>query len=290
LDKLDSFLRVVKTPPSALHAVLLIPGLCGTSLELGTIPNLLTSNGFYVETLQIEGYTSPILDTKRINWSEWLEILDDRVTQLLQEYKTVNLVGLSMGATLALTASIQRSDITSIVVLSPVLQYDGWAMRWWNELMIIPYMLGFKNWSYREKDPFGIKNLELRKRIKKTLLTESVSAVGAQSISARHLFQARKLMAYVKGRLGAVKSDLLAIHAIDDETAAPKNTEQILKMISSQLRKVIWLGNSYHIITVDNEREIVAMQTVKFIKNATNLYDQNKYVDKQAKLKNRPRA
>jgi hypothetical protein len=66
--------------------------------------------------------------------------------------------------------------------------------------------------------------------------------------------------------------------------------EQILKMISSQLRKVIWLGNSYHIITVDNEREIVAMQTVKFIKNVTNMNDQDKYVDKQAKLKNRPRT
>jgi len=31
------------------------------------------------------------------------------------------------------------------------------------------------------------------------------------------------------------------------------------------MRRVIWLGNCYNMITVDNEREIVANETMNFI-------------------------
>jgi carboxylesterase len=35
--------------------------------------------------------------------------------------------------------------------------------------------------------------------------------------------------------------------------------------ISSETCRMIWLGNSYHMITVDNEREVVANEVNNFI-------------------------
>ena len=37
---------------------------------------------------------------------------------------------------------------------------------------------------------------------------------------------------------------------------------------SSELRRVIWLGNSYHIVTIDNEREIVLNEILRFLDRA----------------------
>ena len=74
-----------------------------------------------------------------------------------------------------------------------------------------------------------------------------------------------RLIKATKSELSSITSDALIIHAIDDETASPKNPDLILESIASETRRTIWLGNSYHMITVDNEREIVANETMNFI-------------------------
>ena len=258
------------------HAIVLIHGLCGTPMELGSIPKALKDAGYHVHICEIDNYTATKLNkAQRINWTLWHQHVDIIVSNLLEKHTTVSLCGLSMGATLALAVASARSDITSISLLSPILRYDGWAIKWYENLMLIPYLLGLRNWSYKEQDPFGIKNIELRRRVAKSLLKDGVSQVGAAEISARHLFTARKMMKYVRHSLSDVKADVLCIHAIDDETAAPRNTEQIIDEVGSETRKAVWLGDCYHIITVDNEREIVTNETLRFIQKSINAHENN---------------
>jgi carboxylesterase len=99
-----------------------------------------------------------------------------------------------------------------------------------------------------------------------------VAMVGAAAIPARQLWAAQKLMAFVRQSLPLVRADTLVIHSIDDETASPKNAEIILQQIGSEVRKVVWLGDCYHIITADNEREIVTNEAVQFIKRSIDMH------------------
>jgi carboxylesterase len=132
--------------------------------------------------------------------------------------------------------------------------------------MHIPYWLGYRNWSYKESEPYGIKNADMRRRVVNALKKDGVAMVGAAAIPGRYLWAAEKLMGFVRRSLPLVKADTLVIHSIDDETASPKNAELILQNITAEFRKPIWLGDCYHIITVDNEREIVTNETVEFLK------------------------
>jgi carboxylesterase len=170
-----------------------------------------------------------------------------------------------MGATLSLAVAARIPNIQSLSILSPVLIFDGWSVPWYYPLLKVFYLIGFRNWHYKEKAPFGVKNLEMRKRIKKAVESNNISELGAAHLPARHLIESLKLINATKKDLSSISSDILIIHAIDDETASPKNPDLILKSISSETRRTIWLGNSYHIITVDNEREIVANETISFI-------------------------
>jgi carboxylesterase len=273
------------------HAVVLIHGLCGTSMELGSIPKALKDAGYHVHICEIENYTASMLNkSQRIDWELWSQHVNMIVTELLEKHVTVSLCGLSMGATLALAVASERSDITSVSLLSPILRYDGWAIKWYENLMLVPYLLGLRNWSYKEQDPFGIKNIELRRRVAKSMLKDGVSQVGAAQISARHLYTARKMMKEVRNSLSEVKADVLCIHAIDDETAAPRNTEQIIDEVGSETRKAVWLGDCYHIITVDNEREIVTNETLRFIQKSINAHENNidyRKVSNRSMLKDR---
>ena len=252
----------VDMKPQIRHSVLLLPGLCGTYRELGPIPKVLEDSGYHVSIAEIPGYAD---NHGKIDWLTWIEVLDERFTELRNMSDTVSLVGLSMGATLALKLAEKRDDIDGLVLLSPVLRYDGWSVPWYLPFLRFAYFIGLRNWSYREREPYGIANLELRRRVQKAVANGDPSEVGAAAISVRHLYQALQLTHDTRLWLGHVHAPTLLIHAVDDETAAPRNAEEILLKIHCEIRRIIWLGDSYHIITVDNEREVVVNETSRFL-------------------------
>jgi carboxylesterase len=273
------------------HAVILLHGLCGSSLELGTIPKALKKANCTVVEMQIPNYSASMTDPRVTpNWMDWCAMVESKVVKLKEEHKTVSLCGLSMGATLALAVASFSKEILSVVLLSPVLRYDGWSIPWYHRLMNVPYTLGYRNWTYKESDPYGIKNFEMRRRVAAALKKDGVAAVGAAAIPARHLWAAQKLMAYVRQSLSQVRASTLVIHSIDDETAAPRNAEMILANINAEVRKVIWLGDCYHIITVDNEREIVTNEAAQFIRRNIEMHSNDislKYLLHNSPLKDR---
>jgi len=273
------------------HAVILLHGLCGSSLELGTIPKALKKANCTVVEMQIPNYSASMTDPSVTpNWMDWCAMVESKVVKLKEEHKTVSLCGLSMGATLALAVASFSKEILSVVLLSPVLRYDGWSIPWYHRLMNVPYSLGYRNWTYKESDPYGIKNFEMRRRVAAALKKDGVAAVGAAAIPARHLWAAQKLMGYVRQSLSQVRASTLVIHSIDDETAAPRNAEMILANINAEVRKVIWLGDCYHIITVDNEREIVTNEAAQFIRRNIEMHSNDislKYLLHNSPLKDR---
>jgi len=49
-----------------------------------------------------------------------------------------------------------------------------------------------------------------------------------------------------------------------------RNAEWAYQNISSATKEFIYLGDSYHMITVDNERETVNQETARFLKKTVN--------------------
>ncbi|SNX28582.1 carboxylesterase [Polynucleobacter meluiroseus] len=247
---------------SSNHAVIMLPGLCGSELEMGVVPRLLRQSQHTLAIPRIPGYSA---HTGLTGFASWVDYVDHLVVDLLKTHLSVSLVGLSMGATLALAVAEQNEQIESVVLLSTVLAFDGWAMSWYHPLLSVAYSLGFRNWHYMEKEPFGVKNPDLRRRIQRSVEANKVSELGAAHLPARHLYESAGLAKHVIKNLKNIHANLLIIHSIDDETASPKNVDIILELAKSEIKKVIWLGNCYHMITVDNEREIVANETSNFI-------------------------
>ncbi len=247
---------------SSGNVVILLPGLCGSELELGTIPRQLKKINCSYVIPRISGYSA---HTGISPCENWIEQVDDIIIALKKNYKTVSIVGMSMGATLALAVAERNDGIDGLVLLSPVLFFDGWSVSWYQPLLKFIYAIGFRNWHHKETAPYGVKNRELRRRIEKSVKNNEVSELGAAHLPAHSLYQALRMIGDVKRNLHEVVVPLFIIHSVDDETASPKNPDLILKEVSSDIRKIIWLGNCYHMITVDNEREIVVNETINFI-------------------------
>ena len=261
---------------------ILLPGLNGGGLELGQLPTFLNANGFETLTPKIDGY---LFGSPADSYDHWISQVHNAIDSIKGQYKTLNLAGISMGSTLALAVASQRTDISSIALLSPVLRYDGWSVPWYRFLLDIAYQLGIRNWEYSEREPFGIKNPDLRRRVRDKFKAHELSEVGAPLITARHLHEAKGLMSYVTKNLDAIIARLLIIQSVEDDTCSIWSAEKILANAKSDLRRTIWLGNSYHIITIDNEREIVLNEVLRFFARAAggNLGLENYYSDMSPK-------
>jgi len=249
-------------PQSKSDLTILIPGLNGSGLELGQLPHFLQAAGHDVLIPEIPGF---LFGGPAGTFDNWVHELHHVIDAQKEIYSTVNLAGISMGATLATLVASQRTDISSLVLMSPVLKYDGWSVPFYRPILDFFYFLGVRNWEYSEREPFGVKNIDLRRRISEKFKTSKVSEVGAASISARHLHQAKGLMASAKNSLQNLKCRLLLIQSVEDDTCSVWSAEEILEHCKSEVRRVIWLGNSYHIVTIDNEREIVLNEVLNFV-------------------------
>jgi carboxylesterase len=243
-------------------AVIFLPGLQGSKLELGSIPKMIKNLGHTSCVPKIDGYSARSgFDT----FDLWLSRLDHVVTLLFEKHDQVAIVGLSMGATLAIAYEAEYQKNTPVVALSPVFAYDGWSVPWYYPLLYFVFKLGITNWQYKESEPYGLRNPEIRRRVAKQVLEQETTEVGSASLSAKHLYQALRLIKFTKKILPQFRADIQIICSVDDDIVAPKTIDWFHQTINSATCNLIWLGSSYHIITMDNERELVVNESVEFL-------------------------
>ena len=249
---------------SSAPLIILFHGLSSSPLEFNFLGAQLNASGYRVATPVIEGYT---FGGNATSWRSWLNSAVEQVKKLqAQEDHPVCVGGISLGSTLALAVAAELHGVQGVISLSTTLKYNGWAVPWYRPLILLGMAIGLGDrFKYREREPFGIKNKQIRAYIKKILSSDEISAVGGSYMSLRHMHEGNKLCRHTIRNLSQVTSSLLTIHAIDDEIANSFNAQMVGEHTNPPLKRQIYLGNSYHMITVDNERETVASEIISFL-------------------------
>lgn len=258
------------------HAVLALHGLLGNPLEMQFVGKKLQRAGYSVTIPLIPGYgyssgQNQSFSTTRSE--KWYDEVQRQFDVLKRHHDTVSITGLCIGAVLALRLASERpTEVAALSLLATTLDYDGWSIPKYRFLLPLAYYTPARYlYSYKERYPFGIKNANLRKWIAREMEVHTSSAAGASRLSAEGIFQAHRLIKQVKKNLSQVLCPTLIIHAEEDDVATPKSADLVEASISSIIKKKILLHDSYHIITLDNEKERVASETVRFFDQAVQL-------------------
>ena len=249
------------------HCILMLHGLGAGPLELIRLAQEARSDGFSVWIPSVDGYC---FGSQLKDWTDWKLAAQSCYWQARETYQSVSVVGVSMGATLGMLLA-QHEQPDACVFLSTALGYDGWAVPWYRFLLKWTPLIPFSSrYTYRETEPFGVKNEQTRSMVKRMLETNSMSEVGAASLSLGQLKQGHLLIQHVRQHFSDISAPSLFIHAVDDESVHVRNAEFAFQRISSREKQFIYLGDSYHMVTADNERETVHAQTLRFIKTQVN--------------------
>ncbi|OTG86332.1 alpha/beta hydrolase [Acinetobacter sp. ANC 4558] len=253
--------------------ILLIHGLTGTPNEVRGIARTFHQKGYSVYGVQLAGHCGDIDDLIKTTWQDWYKSVCDAVEKLRKTTDQIFVAGLSMGALLALKYASEH-QVDGVISYSPTFRYDGWSVPLWSKVLapiglpIVSKISYFKHTTFDEAEPYGIQNESLRQRIVAAMNSGNSSEAGLPGNPWFSLHQLQKLSLNVRQNLSKITAPCLCLHAYNDDISHRRNSEIVYNHVSGS-KKLIWLYNSYHMITIDNDRKQVIAESLQFIHENT---------------------
>jgi carboxylesterase len=251
-------------------AVLLLHGLCANPLELAPVAKSLREVGYVVEVPAMSSYGVSAEGANRGRhravppFEAWLDEATAHFDRLHAQHGRVAVGGLCIGAVLSL-ALAQRRAAEAMVLISTTLHFDGWNVSPWRRLLPLAYLPGLRSrLSFKETAPYGLKNERLRAWVEQAMSSTSVSAVGAARLSAAAIYQATRLIRHVRAGLPDQRAPALVLHATEDDVAGPRSVAELQARLPNS-PEVHWFHDSYHMLTLDNERVEVARRVRDYL-------------------------
>jgi carboxylesterase len=254
---------------SSLANILLFHGLLSSPQEFGLIAHSLRSKGLSHEAVTIPGYT---LDSGLApDWRRWRAAGAQVIHTQVPGNAPVILGGLCMGGVLAAALALQAPGrIAGLVLMSPSFDFDGWGVSPLRYLRRIGYWTGLDRFfSVAEREPYGVKNARIRDWIKRELHERRQSAAGPARVPLRALREAERMANDVRARLHELTCPILMIHAREDEISSLGGVMRLFDALPQTDKELVVLENSYHMITIDNERQQIPALLDRFCRRVS---------------------
>jgi carboxylesterase len=246
--------------------VLLIHGLGGTPVELRFIAQSLARAGYTVYCCQLAGHCGTPEELRRSSWREWCASVEAAHDKLSQHCDVILAGGLSMGGILALHLAQSRpSRVHGLLLYAPTLKLDGWSMPWHSVFLQYVRPLPIRlELELTEREPYGLKDERVRRLVLSSMQSGDSGAAGVFSTPLRSFAHFNCLVAAVKPKLGSVRQPTLIVHPREDDIASLKNAQYLQARLGGLVDTVV-LDNSYHMVTLDQQRHIVADRSQRFV-------------------------
>lgn len=259
--------------PGGRTGVLLIHGLTGTPNELRTLAHGLHQAGHEVLCVALAGHCASVDDLIGSRVDDWVHSVENAARRLLRTFPTICVGGLSMGALLALRYALDHPEYASgLALFGTTFSYDGWAVPPMARLaFLLPLVTALGMGRRRitmEAFPYGIKNSFLRRQIFEKMQSGDSKLAGLPGNPWPALAQFQRLAREVRRELHRISAPALILHAKEDDVASLRNVELLQRRLAGPVETVL-LTDSYHMITIDQQRREVIERTAVFIDRLT---------------------
>jgi len=238
-------------------AALLLHGFGDTPQTLAHLAAHLHDRGWTVRVPLLPGHGRTLREWARTRAADWLDAARDELATLRRQHDAVALVGLSMGGALASVLAAHESPRKSagpdrdghaarIVALALVAPYL--AMAWWIRALarmhrviapIVPYANAGGGPSILDPDE-----------------RERSLAFGATT--PRLVNELAHIVRAGRAALPVVDVPTLLVQSRHDNRISPATAEWAFRALGSADKRLVWIDQGAHVITVDRGREDVA--------------------------------
>ena len=225
----------------------LIHGFTGSTYELHGLAQYLADNGFRVTARLLAGHGSSPTECNMVHATDWLQETEFHFTEFSLECEQTFVMGLSMGAGLALHLAT-LFPVAGVVAMSTALKLPSTLVPWYLPL-VVPFRETVpKQYVYRQSDNADIPRF-----------------YGYDVWPLRGLKAMLKLNRYIKQELHKVTSPVMIMHSRADSTAPFENAALVFNTVSSDDRVLVSYDRSSHVLPDDSEKEQVWSAILDFM-------------------------
>jgi carboxylesterase len=240
--------------PGSGASALLIHGLTGTPYEMRWLGERLAAAGIRVRGVRLAGHAGAPEDLGATDYDNWYESVVQGFEELRQYGEPNIVVGLSMGGVLAARlAADQPEAVAGIAMLSPAFFLPRSimiALGIVSRLGSLPGQIYLHNASGSDIHDSAARRIHPSARLMP--LSAPISLL--------------ELARMVRPRLPRIKQPALVVHGRHDHTCPmERNVNYVMKHLGSAEKRAVILDESFHVITVDSEKERVGEEVAGFV-------------------------
>lgn len=228
-------------PPAA--AVLLLHGFGASPNSLRPWGEALAAAGMAVSIPRLPGHGTRWQDLNRTTEADWLRAADEALTAAKADHDHVYVMGISLGATLALRLAARRpADVAGVVAVNAVV--DG--LPGTSALLRL----------FRRSVP----------AVAETVRKPGAVDVGYRRIPLRAAGSLRKLGTAALADATGLRVPILVVRSTADRVVPPAQSERLWQALPADHRERLDVSDSYHVVPLDNDAPSLFDRSIEFVR------------------------
>lgn len=226
--------------------VLVIHGFTGSTQSMYYLGDELANAGFTVFGPRLTGHGTAPEDMETATYQDWIQTVEDGLEKLKVTCSSVFVAGLSMGGTLTLYLAENHPEIKGIIPINAAVEMQEMKQNY--------KALSSANTRFVEGIGSDIKQ-------------PGVKELAYAQTPVKSMGELISLAEIVRNDLPKITAPILIFSSAEDHVVPPENSREIYESVSSENRTITILENSYHVATLDNDKELIAEKSIKFIQS-----------------------
>ena len=225
---------------------LLVHGFTGTPQSMRPWAEHLAAAGLTVRLPRLPGHGTTWREMNLTRWQDWYGEAERAFDDLRGRCDSVFVMGLSMGGTLSLRLAEERaSEVAGLVLVNPSLLTQNPAAR------LLPLLQWF---------------VPSVKAIGNDVKAEGVTEQAYDRTPVKAAASLSRLWAKTTADLGRIVAPILLFRSAEDHVVEPASARLLRAQVSSSQVEEVVLENSYHVATLDNDRQRIFDGSLDFVR------------------------
>jgi carboxylesterase len=224
--------------------VIVSQGFTGTVGSIIYLAKYLGSQGYHVEAPRLSGHATKWEDLNKVRYTDWINDIETAYEKLRKRANNVFMAGLSMGGALTLYMLEHHPELKGGILINHVVFVNDPKVK------LLPILSLF------------VKSMPA---IGSDIKDPNVKEPAYDRTPTRGAYEMIKLLNVIQKDLDKITQPLLILKSKEDHVVPLENVDYTLKNVKSKDVKVIYLENSYHVATMDYDKDIINQYTKEFI-------------------------
>jgi carboxylesterase len=223
---------------------LCLHGFTGNPSTMRGIAEALAAAGFNVELPRLPGHGTTVADMLGTTWADWSAEAEAALERVAARSGKVVVAGLSMGGSLTTWLATRHPELAGIVLVNPLVKPQ--------EAELIDIVKGMVDSGETLFPGIGsdiAKEGVVESAYAETPLVPLLSLMDGVSALQPHL--------------ASVRCPVLLMNSPQDHVVDPSNAEHLAASVAGPVERVT-LERSYHVATLDHDKELIEEQAVAF--------------------------